>query len=288
MAARRETSIQRRRNPLRPVSPFLNLRRYFEIYLLLLRNSLIREMNFKANFLLWTLVELLWFGGQILFIDTLFRHSSSIGDWTRWHVVTLVGTHQLIAQLFQAVFYINLSNLPELVRTGKLDLLLTQPIDAQFAVSTRQFGPDNVLNALLGLLITLYGLHELQITPSFPRILLFAILILTGISIHYSVMFSLSALSIWMTRAQGLVFAYFNLFNVGRYPDSVFRGAFRRILGLMPPVILVATVPARWLTFPADEPWAFTAELLSGTLACAILTRLLWLKALRCYGSASS
>jgi viologen exporter family transport system permease protein len=34
----------------------------------MLRNSLIREMAFKANFLLWMGVELLWFIGQIVFI----------------------------------------------------------------------------------------------------------------------------------------------------------------------------------------------------------------------------
>ena len=41
------------------------LRRYIEIYSIMLRNSLIREMSFKANFLLWMLVEVLWFVGQI-------------------------------------------------------------------------------------------------------------------------------------------------------------------------------------------------------------------------------
>ena len=33
----------------------------------MLRNSMIREMAFKANFLLWMGVELLWFIGQIVF-----------------------------------------------------------------------------------------------------------------------------------------------------------------------------------------------------------------------------
>ena len=42
---------------------------------------------------------------------------------------------QLIAQLFQAFFYANVSNLPELVRTGKLDFRLLLPVDSQFAVS---------------------------------------------------------------------------------------------------------------------------------------------------------
>ena len=42
------------------------MRRYIEIYSIMLRNSLIREMSFKANFILWLIVEVLWFLGQIL------------------------------------------------------------------------------------------------------------------------------------------------------------------------------------------------------------------------------
>ena len=64
----------------------------------MLRNSLIREMAFKANFLLWMGVELLWFIGQIVFLEVIFGYVDQIGDWTKWEVVLLVGTHQLIAQ----------------------------------------------------------------------------------------------------------------------------------------------------------------------------------------------
>ena len=42
--------------------------RYLEISWLMIRNSLIREMSFKGNFLLWITVDLLWFVGQLVFI----------------------------------------------------------------------------------------------------------------------------------------------------------------------------------------------------------------------------
>src|SRR6267143_3608146 len=109
----------------------------------MLRNSLIREMSFKTNFLLWMLVEVLWFVGQIVFFGIIFGSVNRIGDWSKWEVVLLVGTHQMIAQLFQAFFFMNISNIPELVRTGKLDSMLVLPIDSQFAASTKQFGPDS-------------------------------------------------------------------------------------------------------------------------------------------------
>ena len=46
------------------------MRRYFEIYTIMLRNSLIREMSFKANFILWLIVEVLWF----VRADRVFQH----------------------------------------------------------------------------------------------------------------------------------------------------------------------------------------------------------------------
>ena len=76
------------------------MRRYFEIYAIMFRNSLIREMSFKANFLLWILVEALWFLGQIVFIEVIFQYVDSIGDWTKWEMILLIGigpmeiTHQ--------------------------------------------------------------------------------------------------------------------------------------------------------------------------------------------------
>src|SRR5712675_3596213 len=162
------------------------VRRYLEIYSIMLRNSLIREMSFKANFILWMIVEVLWFCGQILFFSIIFGQVDRIGDWTKWEVVLLVGTHQIIAQLFQAFFFVNVANVPELVRTGKLDSLLVLPIDSQFAVSTKQFGLDSVVNAVVGGVVVGVALAKLGYVPSPMSILLYIIAIGFGIAVHYS------------------------------------------------------------------------------------------------------
>ncbi len=262
--------------------------RYLKIYGLLMRNSLIREMSFKANFLLWTIVEILWFFGQVLFINVLFGHIDRLGDWTKWQVVALVGTHQVVAQIFQAFFYVNLTQIPELVRTGKLDVYLTLPLDSQFAVSTKQSGLDNLVNALLGLAITGFALSQLGVHPRPAQIALYTACVLLGVTVHYSVMCSLSTLSFWIIRAQGLIYAYFNLFNIGRYPDSVFKGAFRLMFTWVIPVILVANVPVRVLTQAAATPWASILQLGISSAVLLCFTRWLWRFGLVRYASASS
>jgi ABC-2 type transport system permease protein len=262
--------------------------RYWEIYRIMFRNSLIREMSFKANFVLWLLVELLWFLGQIVFVEVLFQYVNRIGDWSKWEVVLLIGTHQIIGQVFQAFFYVNVANLPELVRTGKLDFLLLQPIDSQFAASTRQFGLDNVVNALAGVGIVIFSLLKLGVVPGPAQVLLYTVAVGMGVTIHYSIMFFLATMSFWIVRAQGLIYGYYNLFNIARYPEPIFRGIFRFVFSWLIPVIIVANIPSKILIRSFDQPFPLLLQLLLPTLLVASGTRAYWKFALKHYSSASS
>src|SRR4026207_904208 len=58
-----------------------SLRRYLALYAALWKNSVVREMGFKVNFLLWIVVDLLWFALQVTFIAVIYRHTERIGDW---------------------------------------------------------------------------------------------------------------------------------------------------------------------------------------------------------------
>ena len=265
------------------------MRRYFEIYAIMFRNSLIREMNFKANFLLWILVELLWFLGQIVFIEVVFQYVDQIGDWTKWEVILLIGTHQLISQIFQAFFYVNLANIPELVRTGRMDFMLLLPIDTQFAISTRQFGFDSIINAGVSVGIIGLALAKLGLRPTAAQALLYLVALGFGCAIHYALMFFLSTISFWIVRAQGLIYGYYNLFNIARYPDGIFRGVFKWVFSWVIPVILVANVPARVLVKAAEGHLTLPLlHLAAATFFVLAISRLFWKLALSRYTSASS
>ena len=259
-----------------------------EVYGVMFRNSLIREMNFQLNFLLWILVEILWFLGQIVFIEVVFSYVGAIGGWTKWEVVLLIGTHQLIGQLFQAFFYMNLANLPELVRTGKMDFMLLLPIDTQFMVSLKQFGMDNVINAFIGAGFVTFAMWKMAIVPTLAQLLLYGVAVCCGILIHYSIMLVFAASSFWMVRSQGLIYGYYSLFNIGRYPDTIYRGAFKLVFSWLVPVIIVANIPSRLLIHAAENPWPIMLQLIAATLLMVGGTRLMWNSALRHYSSASS
>src|SRR6202171_4822831 len=254
----------------------------------MLRNSLIRERGSKANFVLWRVVGVLWFCGQIVFFSIIFGQVDRIGDWSKWEVVLLVGTHQMIAQLFQAFFFVNVANIPELVRTGKLDSLLVLPVDSQFAVSTKQFGLDSIINAALGGVVVCFSLAQLGVVPNPMSILLYLVALIFGVAVHYSIMLSLAAVSFWIIRAQGLVYGYFNFLNSARYPDVIYPRLFRFIFGWIVPVVIIANIPARLLIKPLGQPGWLMLHLVIASTIIFWLSRVFWRFALRRYSSASS
>lgn len=269
------------RNSLAPVA------RYFSIYGALWKNSVTREMGFKANFLLWIVVEMLWFALQIAFFMVIYSHTESIGSWTKWQVVLLVGASHLIQQLFTSTFLNNCVQLSENVRTGRLDFMLLLPVNTRFLVSLRHVDLGAYVNAASAVAVMAYAARQLGLSPSLAQLAGFGLLMLTGILIHYSLMFMLASISFWTVRAQGIVWSYYNLFNIARFPDEAFRGLFKVCFTFALPMLLVVNVPVKLLANKLASPWEML--LLAGmSLACFIVSEWFWRRSLRRYTSASS
>ena len=264
-----------------------HLSRYLSVYAALWKNSVSREMSFKSNFLLWIIVELLWLGLQLSFIGVLYLHTEHIGTWTKWEVVLLIGASHFIQQVFQAFFLVNCTNLSELVRSGKLDFLLLLPVNTRFVVSLRQVDLGAFVNAASAVALMAYAARQLHLVPSFLQVVGFLVLCVAGIAIHYSLMFLLASISFWTVRAQGIVWGYYNLFNIARMPDDAFRGLFKAVFTFAIPMLLVSNVPVRLLADKLASPKPLLL-LLAMSVVCFCVSEWGWRASVRRYTSASS
>jgi len=263
------------------------LRRHFELYAAFWQNSVVREMAFKGNFLLWIIVEVLWFGLQLAFITVIYQHTDRIGDWSKWEVVLLMGAAHFIQQIFQAFFLTNCVQISEHVRTGKLDFMLLLPVNTRFLVSLRQVDLGGYVNAVTGIGVIAYALAQMHYSPSVMDVLGFIALTIAGILIHYSLMFLLASVSFWTVRAQGIVYAYYSMFNIARLPDAAFRGWFKAVFTFAVPMLLVANVPARVLVDKLHSA-SDVLLLLAMVIICFFLSEGMWRFSMRHYTSASS
>jgi ABC-2 type transport system permease protein len=265
----------------------MNFKRYLTIYAALWKNSVAREMSFKGNFLLWIIVELLWFGLQLCFVSVVFSQTKTVGTWTQWQMVLLVGASNFIQQVYQAFFLVNCTNMSELVRTGKMDFLLLLPVNTRFIVSTRQVDLPSFANAAFAVCVMTFAAHKLGLHPTAVQLLGFGALCVAGLLVHYSLMFMLASVSFWTVRAQGIVWGYYNLFNIARMPDEAFRGVFKAVFTFALPVLLVSNVPVRVLADKLSSPVMWLVLIGLGVVWAAI-SEWFWRKSLRRYTSAST
>ena len=262
------------------------LAHYAAIWLAQVRYTVMRELMFKANFILWIIVDLSWFGLHLSFIQFLYLQVSTVAGWSKWEMVLLVTTNMLIQQIFQMLLMTNLIKLPELIRTGRLDFFLAQPASAQFLVSTRFFELGSVVNTVVVVIVCGIAIAHLPMGMSAVGLLVFPCLVVFGVLIHYALLLMLMSLAFWMTRAQGFINAYYNVFQIARLPREAFHGAARIVFTWGLPLLLIANVPAHTLLYGLKA--RDLLGMLGATAALLAASTVIFQAGLRRYGSASS
>ncbi|QDV27729.1 ABC transporter permease [Aureliella helgolandensis] len=278
---------------------------YWLVFLTFARNSLVRDMMFRANFLLEAVSSLSWAIMNVGFYWIIFEHASSIGvntGWGKYEFFVFMGTTWIINSIVQAFFMPNSEEFSELIRTGGLDFAMLKPMDTQFLVSLRKVNWSSLSNLLLGCVLLAISLSHLMHRPEHPWVFhpsilfLYPIYILCGVAILYSLMICLAATSVWLGRNQTLYDFWFYITNFSRYPMEIYSKGWGLPLLLLftfiIPVLVVVNVPARMLAQPLSPRASWEWPLAGFTLLAAVLSvlgsRWVFTRALRSYRSASS
>ena len=272
---------------------------YFRVLATFARNSLVRDMTFRGNFLIDVITSLGWVFMNLAFYTLIFDYTPVIGaqsGWGKYQFFLFFSTGLLVNSLVQAGFMTNADDLSDLVRTGSLDFILVKPMDTQFLVSLRRIDWSSLANLGLGLGLMAYALVELHYVPSLLQIVLYPVYVLCGVAIYYSLMIALASTTVWMGRNLTLFDFWFYITNFSRYPMDIYSGRFgtplRRLFTFFIPVLIVINVPARILVRPLrlEEPgdWVLPAFALVATAASVAISRWVFQRALMSYRSASS
>lgn len=278
---------------------------YWKVFLTFARNSLIRDMTFRANFIFQCISSVSWTAMNVGFYLIIFQYTTSIGEGTGWQqdeFFLFLATTWFINSIVQAFFMSNAEEFSELIRTGGLDFALLKPIDTQFLISFRRIEWSSLSNFFAGLLIagySLYGMATRDVEPYVPSLAMFVLylfFVMCGVAIMYSVMICLAATSVWLGRNQTLYDFWFYITNFSRYPMEIYnRGWGTALLGLFTfviPVLVVVNVPARVLAMPLHPRASWELPLMAwaviATLGSLAFSRWLFRKSLLSYRSASS
>jgi len=275
--------------------------RYFRVFLTFLRNSLVRDMTFRANFLIDTIASTSWMFMNLGFYILIFENTTSIGEgsgWGKYQFFLFLATTLLINSIVRGLFLGNAIEFSEQIRTGTLDFALVKPIDTQFLISLGRIEWSAIGPFVCGLALLGYSLGrpELNYTPGVLEAILYVFYLLCGIAIYYSLMIAMASTSIWLGRNRTLLDFWFYITNFSRYPMEIYdRGLGVVLLGFFTyflPVLVAVNVPARLLVRPfhLDSPqaWFLPGFAVIATIGSLVASRWVFKRSLLSYRSASS
>ncbi len=278
---------------------------YIRVFLTFARNSLVRDMTFRLNFIIESVAALSWMMANLGFYLLIFTFTDSIGEntgWGQYEFFIFLATTMFVNSLVQAFFMPNAQEFSELIRTGRLDFALVKPIDTQFLISLQKVNWSSLINFLAGAILLVYSLSQLASREENPFqltltiVLLYPIFIACGVAILYSLMVSLAATSIWLGRNQSLYDFWFYITNFSRYPMEIYSGTYglplQWFFTFIVPVLIVVNVPARIMTEQlrpnTSLEWMLAAFGVFATIFCLIASRFIFRWSLLSYRSASS
>lgn len=264
---------------------------YLRVFLTFARNCWVRDMTFRANFLINVVTVAAWFVVIVTFFNILFMHTGMIGQgWTRYAFFAFMATNMIVNGLIETFFFTNATEFSEHIRKGTLDFVLLKPIDTQFLVSLEKIDWSNLSSVALGLGLLVYGVAHLAEPPRVFDVLLYITFVGVGVVIYYSLLVILASLSVWMGRNQGIENFWFYLTVFARYPRNIYQGgwgnALRGVFTYVVPVLVVINVPAEVVVRMLNPSLATFAVVAAGGFL--LLSRAVLGLALRNYRSASS
>ncbi|MFC1780349.1 ABC transporter permease [Patescibacteria group bacterium] len=264
----------------------MKILKYIKIYLLILKISFMNVSAYRINFFIWAGIHLLSMTINFIFFSIVFSNIPEINGWNFHKTLILLGTVNLFSGIGSLTFFPFMYDFSSKIHSGKLDMLISKPIDIQFLASFPYCDIEDVMFLLNALIIFVYAIPNIY-TPNFLINLPgFFILIISSCIIIYSIITLFQTLAFKAIKIDSISTLIWNVVDIGKYPVKIFEGTIRIVFMLVIPAGLLITVPAEVLLGIYDWKWIVTSLVLAATLFT--ISRKVFLNGLKHYSSASS
>lgn len=244
------------------------------------------SLAYRADAVINILLNLMWLGWELLSLNIIFSNTATLGGWGPGELLALLGVFRLVNTLMVAIIWPNTEKFNSSIRDGSLDYTLLQPANSLFLVSFARIVVWRVWDLALALGLVVIGVQMSGHSTSPLSLLVFAVLVVSGTLIIYSLWIVLIALTFWFVKFDNNVTILQALLDAGRYPSTVYPVWLRLIVTFVVPIALATTVPLQGLRgeLSADQVWLYLAV----SAASFLVATRIWKAGVRQYSGASS
>lgn len=260
--------------------------RYLRLIKAFARYSFARELEFPSNLLVSVLIHLFFIGSNLLFFSLIWLRVGGFGGLTPYEMLFFTGTFHIADAIYMVFAFFGVMEIPELVRRGDMDYLLSKPVPSQFLVSFQRFSWYSLVDLVLGGLMIGYALHRIPLEWTWLNGVGYLVMVLVGAAISYALSTLVMTLSFMVIAVDALWTAYYELGEFERYPMGIYPNPWRSVFTVTLPMIMVANFPAYFAL--GRLSWLKLAWFLVAGAGLLYLSHRFWQFGLSRYQSASS
>lgn len=262
------------------------MRRALSILRAQLRASVAMALQYRVEFLVEGALAILWIAVTLVPVLVVFGTRQVVEGWTFPEMLLVLGWFVALKGVLEGAVSPSLTAVIEHVRKGTLDFVLLKPADAQLLVSVAKLEPWRVLDLVGAGLIFVYAFGKLGRAPTAGEVLAAGAMLLGALLVLYSISILVVSIAFFAVRVDNLLYLFQSVFDVARWPSTIFRGFLAVLFTYVLPLALMTTYPALALLGKLRVETALSA--LAGTVAFAAFARLVWSRSIGKYTSASS
>jgi len=262
------------------------MRRALAIVRAQLRASLALALQYRLEFLVEGALAILWIAVTLVPVLVVFGTRDAVEGWTFPEMLLVLGWFVALKGVLEGAVSPSLTAVIEHVRKGTLDFILLKPADAQLLVSVAKLEPWRIVDVVGAGFIFAYAFAKLGRAPTAGEVLAAGAMLVGALLVLYSIAILVVSIAFFAVRVDNLLYLFQSVFDVARWPSTIFRGFLAVLFTYVLPLALMTTYPALALLGRLRVGTALGA--LAGTVAFAAFARVVWSLSIRKYTSASS
>jgi ABC-2 type transport system permease protein len=213
------------------------------LYLYLVRLQLRTRLQYRANLLIGWVAQAFGYASVYGAIWIVASRFEKLGGWVWPEIALMLGFHVLGYALGALFTLVQLRRMEELVRLGTYDTLLVRPVSPWAYLVFSGFNIEYGGHIALGIGMMAWALPQLSIDWSFLTVLQLTTSLVSAALLTAATLTIISAMALILTRSRYLFGIYFDLWELSRYPLSIFAMPLQFVLLSVVPLGYMAYVP---------------------------------------------
>lgn len=223
---------------------------------------------------------------EYLAIEVYYDFGNTIGGWSQGEFFILFGSFNCMIHLYSFFFEIGHDDFAYKVKYGELDYDLIRPIDSMFLCSFSRFDFPSLFNLILPSIFIYRGITQEQISFDSLSSVGFILAIFLGTFVIYLLNHLLTTLFFWLTDFSNSFQLLNSIVKLGSKPLNIYPWVLQVVFGFCIPIILAGNLPTEVLL--GRVTYQKVGILIIGVVILYTFTRMMWMKGLKRYASASS